>query len=216
MLDDYELNSLLHSSYGSKSDEKVEDNLIKTPLEFARFYTESLNSPESGAYLIITDNQYVFAKNCEDGKQGHMLSITKAFLEMQGKDSNIKILEAARIYSEYDKNFLIFSFEIRKDPIHKKLEKVIRTTINLDSITPKEYSSFKSFYDTYKDVITKCGFSFNIWSSSLRKYVPVKNIDNLNNFLTTIVDENHKSYKLHNEEKIIGVSTYSNIDKKYR
>ncbi len=213
MLDGYELNSLLRSSYGSESDDKVEDNLINTPLQFARFYTEALNNPESGAYLIITDNQYVFAKNCDDGKQGHMLSITKAFLEMQGRDSNIKVLEAARIYNEFDKNFLIFSFEIRKDPIHKKIEKVMRTMINKSFITPKEYISFKTFCDTYKDVITKCGFTFSIWSNTTRKYVPIKNISQLDAYLTTIVDENSKSYKLKDEERIVGVSTNSSNNK---
>ena len=204
-LDSYELNSLVRSSYGSRSDDHIEDTIINGPLAFARCYEEAMHKDEFGAYLIITGNQYIFAKNCDDGVQGHMLSITKTFLELEGKNSDISILEAARINPKYDKNFLIFSFEIKKDKINRRTEKMIRTTLNHSKISKEEYELFHMFYEEYKDAIKYASFDYNVWNKEVGKYVKIKNLDKLDQFLSTIVDENTHPYELENGEKIVGI-----------
>ena len=205
MLDSYELNKLMHESYGDKSDEKVQDNLFTGPLDFARFYTEAFQKDEQMAYLILTGNQYVFARNHDNGRQGHILSITKAFLEMEGKNPDVTLLQASRLYSKYDKNFLIFSIEIRKGD--RKYEQLMRAMTRSGTISPEEYNSFKVFYDTYRDALKKSNLSFNLWNSKVGKYVPIKNIDKLNDYLFTMIDVNAKPFDLGVEEKIIGVQT---------
>lgn len=205
MLDSYELNRLMHDSFGDKSDEKVQDNLFTGPLDFARFYTEAFQKDEQMAYLILTGNQYVFARNHDNGRQGHILSITKAFLEMEGKNPDVTLLQASRLYSKYDKNFLIFSIEIRKGD--RKYEQLMRAMTRSGTISPEEYNSFKVFYDTYRDALKKSNLSFNLWNSKVGKYIPIKNIDKLNDYLFTMIDVSAKPFDLGVEEKIIGVQT---------
>ena len=207
MIDSYELNKLMHESYGDKSEEKVEDNLFTGPLDFARFYTEAFQKDEQMAYLILTGKQYIFARNHDNGRQGHILSITKAFLEMEEKNPDISLLQASKIYSKYDKNFLIFSIEIRKDYGKRKYEQLVRAMTRSGSISPEEYNSFKYFYDIYNDVFKKTNLSFNFWNSKVGKYIPIKNIDKLNDYLFSIIDEKAKPFDLGVEEKIIGVQT---------
>ena len=205
MLDSYELNRLMHDSFGDKSDEKVQDNLFTGPLDFARFYTEAFQKDEQMAYLILTGNQYVFARNHDNGRQGHILSITKAFLEMEGKNPDVTLLQASRLYSKYDKNFLIFSIEIRKGD--RKYEQLMRAMTRSGTISPEEYNSFKVFYDTYRDALKKSNLSFNLWNSKVGKYIPIKNIDKLNDYLFTMIDVSAEPFDLGVEEKIIGVQT---------
>lgn len=207
MIDSYELNKLMHESFGDKSEEKVEDNLFTGPLDFARFYTEAFNKKEQMAYLILTGNQYIFARNHDNGKQGHILSVTKAFLEVEGKNTDISLMEASKIFSRYDKNFLIFDIEIRKDERKRRYEQLVRAMTRTGSISPEEYNSFKVFYDTYRDVFKRSNISFNFWNSKESKYIPIKNIDKLNNYLFTIIDEKKRPFDLGVEEKIIGVQT---------
>ena len=159
------------------------------------------------AYLILTGNQYIFARNHDNGKQGHILSITKAFLEVEGKNPDISLVQASKIFSKYDKNFLIFSIEIRKDEEKRRYEQLVRAMTRSGSISPEEYNSFKFFYDTYKDVFKKSKFSFNFWNSKVGKYIQIKNIEKLNDYLFSIIDEKKRPFDLGVEEKIIGVQT---------
>lgn len=212
MLDDYELNMLMHESFGTRHDSSLEDTLINNQYEFIRFYEEGLKYQNNGAYLIITDKQFIFSKNGEDGKQGHMLSIVKTFLELQGKKNDVTLLESSRMYPEYDKNYLIFSFEVEKDQKSRSLEKRMRTQINRP-LSPKEYLSFKTFYDIYGQIIDKCGFEFNIWDTKTHKYVPIKSIHKLLDYLSLNVDEEVKTPTLKGGEKILGVSNGTEQDK---
>lgn len=203
-LDSYQTNNLVKSSFGSKSENHIEDNLINNHLEFARCYQEALKKDEFGAFLIITGNQYVFAKCYDDGEQGHLISITKAFLEIEGKNSDISVLEASKIYNNYQKKFLIFDFEIKKDELTRKRDKYIRTNLN-HFISPEEYQLFRRFFDEYNEVISRCDFDYSIWDNYSGKMLSIKTIYQLNNFLNNIVNENIKPNILENGEKIIGI-----------
>lgn len=204
-LDSYQTNNLVKSSFGTRSKDHIEDNLIKNNLEFVRCYQEALRKDEFGAFLIITGNQYLFAKCCDDGEQSHLLSITKAFLELEGKNSDISVLEASKLYKEYLKNYLIFDFEIRKDEITRKRDKFIRTNLNHPSISQEEYKLFKMFFDEYNEVISRCDFDYSIWDKSSGKILPVRSIYQLESLLKNLVDENTKPNRLENGEKIIGI-----------
>ena len=160
MLDNYELYEMMTYAYGNHSDDKVEDNLFNGPLGFARFYQDAFTQKNSMAYLILTGKQYIFARNCGEGKQGHILSITKAFLEMEGKNPDITLVGASKIYHRYDKNHLIFSIEIRKDEARRRYEQVMRATISKGVISPEEYRSFKAFYDEYREVLKKSNLTY--------------------------------------------------------
>ena len=162
-LDSCEANNLVNSAFGNKSNDHIEDNLIKNRFDFVRCYEDALNKMEYGAFLIITGKQYVFARCCDEGEQSHMLSVTKAFLELDGKDSNISVTQSTNIYKEYVKKFLVFELEIKKDPIGRGRDKFFRANLNHENISIEEYQLFKKFYDEYKDVIDRCNFDFSIW-----------------------------------------------------
>lgn len=204
-LDSKELNSLVQSTYGNRSDDNVEDILINGPLKFVRCYEEALKQDIFGAYLIITENQYILAKCCDDGKQGHLLSVTKAFLEMEGKNNDVSIIEASRIYPKYSRNFLIFDIEIKKTERSRRSEKTFRTTLNYGSISSEEYEVFKMFYDEYREVLKNCDFTYSIFERMTGMLLPIKNIDHLNRFLCSISDNSIEPPKLENEEKILGI-----------
>lgn len=206
-LDSYQTNNLVKSSFGTKTNDHLEDNIINGPLSFARCYEEALQKKEFGAFLIITGNQYIFAKCYDDGDQGHMISVTKAFLELEGKNTDISVLEASRIYSSYAKKFLILELEIRKDEMSRKRDKYIRANLNQSNLSPEEYQSFKRFFEEYQDVISKCGFNYSIFDKKSGKILPIKNIFHLNTLLESVVDENTKAPNLENSEKIVGIPT---------
>ena len=204
-LDSYQTNNLVKSSFGTKSDDRLEDNIIHNYLEFVRCYQEALKKDEFGAFLIITGNQYVFAKCCDDGEQSHLLSITKAFLELEGKDSNVSVLEASKLYKDYLKKYLIFDFEIKKDEISRKRDKFIRTNLNQSTISKEEYQLFKMFFDEYNEVISRCDFDYSVWDKTTGRIISVGSIYQLEELLRNITDEKTKPNTLENGEKIIGI-----------
>lgn len=204
-LDSYETNNLVKSSFGNRSDDHIEDNLIKNRFDFLRCYEDALNKSEYGAYLIITGRQYVFARCCDNGVQGHMLSITKAFLELDGKNSDISIIESFKIYNEYAKKFLVFELEIKKEPIGRHRDKFFRCNLNHETISIEEYQLFKKFLDEYKDVIDNCNFVFSIWDKISGRILPIRDLNHLDMLLNGIVDEKTKSPKLESDEKMIGI-----------
>lgn len=206
-LDSYQTNNLVKTSFGTRTNDNLEDNIINGHLSFVRCYEEALRKEEFGAFVIITGNQYIFAKCYDDGEQGHMISVTKAFLELEGKNSDISVLQASKIYSNYAKKFLILELEMRKDEINRRREKIIRANLNQPTISNEEYESFKRFFEEYNEVISKCGFSYSIWDKESGKILPVKNIYHLDELLKSVVDSNTKPNELENGEKIVGVPT---------
>ena len=208
-LDSKETNSLVQSTYGTRSSDNIEDIIIKGPLKYARCYEEALQKNVFGAFLIITGKQYIFAKCCDDGVQGHLLSVTKTFLELEGKNNDVSIIEASRIYPKYSKKFLIFDLELKKDQFRRRIEKVFRTTLNHSTISKEEFELFKMFYDEYKEVINKSGFNYSVWDKETGKNFTFKNIDQLCNYLYAISDEVVKPNELENGEKIVGIPLYS-------
>ena len=204
-LDGKETNNLVRSSFGTRSKDNLEDVIIDGPLKLARCFEEALHKDIFGAYLIITGHQYIFAKCCDDGVQGHLLSVTKAFLELEGKNNDVSIIEASRIKPKYSKNFLIVDLEIKKDESHRKTEKMFRTTLNHSSISKEEFELFKMFYDEYKIVFDRSDFKYSIWNKETGKIIEFKNIDKLYKFLDAISSELVKPSELENGEKIVGI-----------
>ena len=204
-LDSYETNNLIKTSFGSKSDEHIEDNLVNNRFDFVRCYDKALQKDEFGAFLILTGKQYIFAKCYDDGEQGHMISVAKTFLELEDKNSDISVIKSSDIYREYAKKFLILEFEIKKDEVSRKRDKIIRLDLNHNKISNEEYESFKLFFDEYSDVISKCNFDFSIWDRLSGKILPIKTIYQLDEFLKNNIDENTKAPQLEKGEKIVGI-----------
>lgn len=205
-LDSYETNNLVKSSFGNRSDDHIDDILIKNRFDFLRCYEDALNKDEYGLFLIITGKQYIFARCCDEGVQGHMLSVAKTFLELDGKDSDISIIESTKIYNEYEKKFLVFELEIKKEPIGRHREKYFRGNLNQENISIEEYQLFKKFLDEYKNVIDNCGFDYSIWDKVSGKILPIRDINHLDILLNSVVDENTKPPMLENDEKMVGIT----------
>ena len=204
-LDSYEANNLVKTSFGTKSDEHIEDNIIKNKYEFVRCYQEALQRQEYGAFLIITGKQYIFAKCYDDGNQGHLLSLTKTFLELEGKESDLTPIQAGNIYKNYGDRFLIFEIDIKKDEMTRKRDMLVRTILNHPTISKEEYQAFKMFLDEYGEVFSRCNFEYSFWDKPKGKLMPVKDLKQIEEFLRNAVDENTKPNTLENGEKIVGV-----------
>ena len=205
-LDSYETNNLVKSSFGTKSNDHIEDNLIKSRFDFLRCYEEALRKDEYGFFLIITGKQYIFSRCYDEGEQGHMLSVAKTFLELDGKDSDISVIQSSKIYNEYVKKFLVFELEIKTQPVGRKRDKYFRGNINRETISNEEYQLFKKFLDEYENVIDKCKFEYSIWDKISGKIMPIENFIHFDMFLSSIVNENTKPQELENEEKIVGIT----------
>lgn len=212
-LDSYEKNNLVKSSFGTRSNDHIEDNLVKNRFDFLRCYKDALNKDEYGFFLIITGKQYVFARCYDDGEQGHMISVSKAFLELDGKNSDISVIESSKIYNEYEKKFLVFELEIKKEQIGRHREKFFRGNLNHEKISREEYQLFKKFVDEFKVVIDNSDFKYSIWDKFSGKIMPIRDIDHLDKLLNSIVDENTKPQELENGEKIVGVSLENDENK---
>ena len=127
--------------------------------------------------------------------------------ELEGKNSDISVLEASRLYTEYAKRFLILELEMRNEGFLKKRDKTIRANLNQPTISPEEYQSFKNFYNEYKYVLSKCRFDYSIFDKKSGRILPIKNIFYLKSLLKKLIDVNTKPNELENGEKIVGIPT---------
>lgn len=186
--------------------------------DFYEFISSAENSKEDlmehGAFLVITNRQYIIGYNAGFGFGTHISANARVMKELLGggfisstKDAiklneDIKQFITAKIFYEYmgdDK----YSRPIYSGCINFNL------CLNNNKITKKQFEVFKMFYNDYNDdlkyVINKYGinkfhikFCYNEKDNSMKQYIS-DSLDELYNYLENNIDYSKEVY----EENII-------------
>ncbi len=205
MLDSYELFRIKKEAYGDgTNNQNIDEDLIKNVYDFARFYENGKEYSENGATVVFTGKQYIFLKNGDNGQQGHVNSFARIYLAMEGDNSKLSFIEACRVAGERDRKYLRMTFEA-EDGKYRDMYKSIRVFF-YGEISQEELASFKAFYDQYEPIIDTIQFSYFVRDEKTKSGADVRSMEELYEYLKTIVDENKVPYESPRGELIIGTS----------
>lgn len=204
MLNSYDQYKLTNEAYGIDEDNLTDSyRIMTTPEDFIGFFKRKGDGSDNGAILILTGKQYIFRINGKNGRQGHIFSFAKSYLEMEGKQSELTLAEASRITINRENNYINFTIEAETSD-NGYLYKNIFANIPLKGISREEFESFKIFYNTFKEVIEKAHFNFDVRVRG--EIIHIDGIDGLYHYLESIINDKKASFEYKDGEKIIGVS----------
>ena len=174
----------------------------------------------NGACLVITDNQYVLSYNSSFGRGTHEGTFARIIKELYGGGEITNENDAWVLYKKCEKEYITaritYEAGINSLPFRPSFEgriafnfiRNIKENKNM-TITNGMLESFKSFYNTYNSEIEYvCNkFNFKVVFSYIKDNKVIKdssnNLDNLYNFIASLLDENKN---VNEEESIIGIS----------
>ena len=223
------VNSYAGVNHGTKGEFNYDIRpLINENFDFYDLISNAKDSPnDNGAFLVITNNQYILGYNRGMGTGGHSLSFANAYLAINegyiGFDkqfhkgeissfvdmtsTNTKCMHdylTARIYYEgHDTN--VYGRIIYSGSIHFTFKKNINEKIPLE-----QFEMFEQFYNDYNDEIKSITrnnpnfvVSFSYYDdNSVHQDVRSKDFDLLYEYLKTHIDYDKK---IEDEKRIIGV-----------
>lgn len=179
-----------------------------------------------GAFLVITNKQYILGYNAGFGVGTHIASFARTFNDINNRGKVENNLDAIRLSTRCQKDYI--TARIMYECIGENENGIpiysgsISFSIKNLPITPKQFEVFKKFYEDYNKeielVIKKCSINnFCVWFSydtETKKFNINKsnNLDNLYNFLESQIDYN----KVIDDENevLIGVSIDETLSKK--
>ncbi len=202
-MDSYKVYSIANESFGDGiKEEPIEDRLIKTKYDFARYVEYGKDNNQNGAVVVFTGKQYVFLKNNDNGRAGHVGCFARAYLEMEGDHRNLKFSQANYEVCIREKNYATMTFEAEM-PSPGEHYYAIRFFFH-GTISPAEFASFQSFYDEFADTIKTLPFTFFVRDDLNGQQFIINNIDHLLEILKTKVDYNKEPYVSPKGELIVG------------
>lgn len=155
-----------------------------------------------GAFLVMTNKQYVLGYNAGFGVGTHIASFARTFNDINNRGKVENDLEAIRLSTKCQKDYI--TARIMYECIGENENRVpiysgsISFSIKSLPITPKQFEVFKKFYENYNDeielVVKKCSINnFCVWfayDTANEKFCTNKsgNLDNLYKFLENNID----------------------------
>lgn len=159
----------------------------------------------NGAFLIITDKQYILSYNKDYGKGLHLESMANALFEIWGEKKEEE--EIPYIVPSSEKENIMAS--LVNEPGMSYMAFPLKY---LKRITPNQLALFKKFLDRYNDKFIRCAkenidsFTIYVEKDTEEEY---HDLTPVYDYLKTIVDEN----KVVREENIIGETLLSSKTK---
>lgn len=169
-----------------------------------------------GAFLVITDKQYVLGYNAGFGVGTHVASFARTFIDLKGGGRIANDLEALRIAKKCNNEYITARIMYEcvgedefRNPIYAGS---ISFTLETLPISKGQFDVFKKFYEDYNKeielVVKKCSINnFCVWYSYKDENKELcidqaSNLDNLYNFLEKNVDYNKTIIQ---EEVLFGI-----------
>lgn len=226
-MNSYSQYKISNNSHGNGDyEEPFDERLINTQFDFIRFVENRNNlneneresrTRENGACVVFTGKQFVFLKNNNNGRSGHLGCFARIFVTMEGKDIPLAIGlgKASSIVAPLEKKYLTMTFEADQTK-PREFYHSIRFYIN-GTISQEEFNSFKCFYDKFADIIGEFPFTFFVYDYSVNKSNQnFTNMEQLLTFLESRIDPNKKAFVNPNGEKNVGCPTSTEqIQKEY-
>ena len=173
---------------------------------FLDFIYDALKNREVGndfgAFLVMTNKQYVLGYNAGFGVGTHIASFARTFNDINGRGEVKNNLEAIRLSEKCKKEYI--TARIMYDCIGENENRVpiysgsINFSIKTLPITPSQFEVFKKFYETYNSeielTVKKCSINnFCVWftydtETSKFNVNKSENLDNLYKFLESQID----------------------------
>lgn len=173
---------------------------------FLDFIYDALKNREVGndfgAFLVMTNKQYVLGYNAGFGVGTHIASFARTFNDINGRGEVKDNLEAIRLSEKCKKEYI--TARIMYDCVGENENRVpiysgsINFSIKTLPITPSQFEVFKKFYETYNSeielAVKKCSINnFCVWftydtETSKFNVNKSENLDNLYKFLESQID----------------------------
>lgn len=185
-------------------------------IDYAESHKDQIE--DYGAFLVITDRQYVLGYNSGFGTGTHLSSFARTVKDIKGGGLINGIQEAMNLNIECEDNYLtaVIVYEQTRKDINSK--PIYMGHISFDLTRPvseKEYLSFRQFYEDNNEELNYVKRKFKgkfaitcsyIDSNKNRRVVEVNSLDQIDEYLKRHIDYN----KIVPEDKvIIGKETQS-------
>ena len=173
-------------------------------LRFTHIGKETDDEIGNGAFLLITENQYVMSYNRGMGQGAHNNAIARAWADINGR-GGINYTDAVNTYHDAENKLLIGKFYSERERSNGPLRNLLVFSLYRGGkISQAEYDSFMNFYNEYAWVIRREKFKVCVFRGIDRT------IDEAKDILESLIDpELDLSEIMPKEEKIIGESTTS-------
>lgn len=224
------MSSFLSRKSGSGEKYNYDLKPLVENFSFFDFIGEALRYREIGndfgAFLVITNKQYVLGYNAGFGVGTHIASFARTFNDINSRGKIENDLEAIRLSSKCQKDYI--TARIMYECIGENENRIpiysgsISFSIKTLPITPKQFEVFKKFYEDYNNeielVIKKCSINnFCVWftyDTETSKFNVNKsgNLDNLYKFLESQID--YDKVVDDADEVLIGVGVDETLSKR--
>lgn len=186
--------------------------LISGEMDFYKFIQNGKKYDSNGAFLIITEQQYIIGINAWDGAGSHNYSHARVNLELNNHHpETLTLTQIAQEAIDLEKNFIVIDFEYATRQYEQTI-KEIRVYLPRKKISQFELQSFENFYNEYQEAIKFGEFpvSYRIKNSEGKnEWYLLNDIDELLTFFKNNVDEVITEKQATNES-IIGIQTQNN------
>ena len=222
----YQSYQLTKSAYPSNNTRKysIKDLIMNSPNDLYRYTSNASRFPDNGAFLLITENQFIIGINGDDGLQAHVYSYATSYLELTNSSYQPYDLKKACEYTRFIKDtFITGNIVAELDTTSHYLNQVLRIRMHLPrkNISKNEFITFENLYNSFGEVLQNCKFQYNLFISETHEVIRFEHLIELYNFFESRIDENLIIPKLKDksgndmDEIIIGYPSETN-KKKYR
>ena len=197
---------------------------------FLDFIYDALKNREVGndfgAFLVLTNKQYVLGYNAGFGVGTHIASFARTFSDLKGHGEVENDLDAIRLSTKCQKDYI--TARIMYECVGENENRVpiysgsISFSIKKLPISPSQFEVFKKFYDDYNSeielVVKKCSINnFCVWftydtDSSKFNVDKSGNLDNLYKFLESQID--YDKIDDYEDEVLVGVGIDETLSKR--
>ena len=205
-------NIAINSFYGNDIDYNFNIREMIDKFNFYDYISNINNCERNGAFLIITDQQYVLGYNSGLGEGSHNAALARAYKEINGGgkiENSEKIILTNNCYKDYitarisyekDGKFIIFNLTEGEKNIENK------------KISYSQLETFKMFYDDYNNFIKSTPIEVDFHYTINKKSIghTSSNLDELLLILNKFVDEEKEEII---DKKIIGKAKKDNNKK---
>lgn len=218
----------LENAYGSRKSGDVTDyNFdIKKMVDDFSFYDfleqTRATKKDNGAFLVVTDKQYILGYNANYGMGSHQQSFAKCEAELEGGKKIGIYTDCVALASKCEKSFItakiLFEYVGENENYQPKYDGRIIFMLEDRKITPEQMKVFEKLYEDIGQEINSISskYPFTICFSYIDKEGKrhseyTNNFIDLIDYLKTVVSYDIPK-KSKDDEKIIGVS----LEEKYK
>ena len=147
-------NSYYNRKVGGGSNYNFELEPLINNFSFIDFISEGIEYQydDYGAFLVITDKQYIIGYNAGFGVGGHHSAFARVFKDICGGGTINNDRDMVRLCSSCKSNFLIARIVFEK--VYDDCVGCIRFIYPKDGITAEQFTVFEKFYEDYNKEIS--------------------------------------------------------------